>query len=179
MRPSEVSAGVIFESAGSQWSRSWWRWIAYALTPFGWAMQATPEFIRKRTGHFVKEALTRISSPPTSRPFAGLSMRPASRTELHATEGDLEGWQDVLGNAIQLAGNRHIAYLKGRPSVRRRFNDAVLEPVYIRDRKIGRLEFSEVFAPLFARPSSNKALKVDPRGFEPLTFWLPARRSTS
>jgi hypothetical protein len=23
------------------------------------------------------------------------------------------------------------------------------------------------------------ALVVDPRGFEPLTFWLPARRSTS
>jgi hypothetical protein len=32
---------------------------------------------------------------------------------------------------------------------------------------------------VFSRPSSNKALKVDPRGFEPLTFWLPARRSTS
>jgi hypothetical protein len=58
--------------------------------------------------------------------------------------------------------------------VRRRFNDAVLEAVYIRDGKIGRAEFSEVFAP-FSRPSSNKALKVDPRGFEPLTFWLPAR----
>src|SRR6185369_5241159 len=63
--------------------------------------------------------------------------------------------------------------------VRRRFNGAVLEAVYIKDRRIGRAEFSEVFAPLFSRPSSNKALKVDPRGFEPLTFWLPARRSTS
>jgi hypothetical protein len=29
--------------------------------------------------------------------------------------------------------------------VRRRFNVAVLEAVYIRDRKIGRTEFSEVF----------------------------------
>jgi len=55
------------------------------------------------------------------------------------------------------------AYLKARPSVRRRFNDAVLQAVYIRDRRIGRTEFSEVFAPLFSRPSSNKALKVDPR----------------
>ena len=96
-----------------------------------------------------------------------------------STEGDLEGWQDALRNAIRLAGNCHAAYLKTRPSVRRRFNVAVLEAVYIRDRKIGRTEFSEVFAPLFSRPSSNRGLKVDPRGFEPLTFWLPARRSTS
>ena len=49
MTPSQVSAGVIFESAGSQWSRSWWRWIAHALTPFGWVMHATPQFIRKQT----------------------------------------------------------------------------------------------------------------------------------
>jgi hypothetical protein len=57
MTPSEVSAGVTFESAGSQWSRSWWRWIAYALTPFGWAMFPTPQFIRKQTGHHEEEDL--------------------------------------------------------------------------------------------------------------------------
>jgi hypothetical protein len=45
----------------------------------------------------------------------------------------------------------------------------VLEAVYIKDRKIGRAEFAEVFAPLFSRPSSNKTLKVEVRGFEPLT----------
>jgi site-specific DNA recombinase len=108
----------------------------------------------------------------------GVADRAAQRA-LEATEGDLAGWQDVLRTAIQLAGKCHAAYLKARPSVRRRFNDAVLEAVYIKDRQISRTEFSEVFAPLFSRPSSNKALKVDPRGFEPLTFWLPARRSTS
>ena len=102
-----------------------------------------------------------------------------SGNELEATDGDLEGWQDVLRTAIQLAGNCHAAYLKARPSVRRRFNAALLEAVFVKDRAIVRAEFSEVFAPLFSRPSSNKTLKVDPRGFEPLTFWLPARRSTS
>jgi hypothetical protein len=86
------------------------------------------------------------------------------RRELDATDGDLEGWQDVLRTAIQLGGNCHAAYLKARPPVRRRFNDAVLEVVYIRNRKIGQAEFSEVFAPLFSRPSSNKALKVDLAG---------------
>jgi site-specific DNA recombinase len=93
----------------------------------------------------------------------------AAKAELQAAEGDLEGWQDVLQTAIRLAGNCHTAYLKARPSVRRRFNDAVLEAVYIKDRRIRRAEFSEVFAPLFSRPSSNKTLKVEVRGIEPLS----------
>jgi len=87
-----------------------------------------------------------------------------SGSELEATEGDLEGWQDVLRTAIQLAGNCHAAYLKARPSVRRRFNAALLEAVFVKDRAIVRAEFSEVFAPLFSRPSSNRTLKVDLRG---------------
>ncbi len=80
-------------------------------------------------------------------------------------EGEVgSAWQDVLRTAIRLAGNCHTAYLKARPSVRRRLNDAVLEAVYIKDRKMGRAEFSEVFGPLFSRPSSNKAMKVDLAG---------------
>ena len=102
------------------------------------------------------------------------SAEQAGKVELETTEGDLDGWQEVLQTAIRLAGNCHAAYLKARPPVRRRFNDAVLEAVYIKDRKIDRANFSEVFAPLFSRPSSNKTLKVDPWGFEPLTFLLPA-----
>jgi hypothetical protein len=39
--------------------------------------------------------------------------------------------------------------------------------VYIKDRRIGRTQFSEVFAPIFSRPSSNKALKVEVRGIHP------------
>ncbi len=95
----------------------------------------------------------------------------AARGELEATEGDLEGWQDVLRTAIRLAGNCHAAYMKARASVRRRFNDAVLEAVYLKDRKIARAEFSEVFAPLFSRPSSNKGLKVEVGGIEPSKEW--------
>jgi hypothetical protein len=92
-----------------------------------------------------------------------------AKAELQTTEGDLDGWQDILRTAIRLAGYCHAACLKARPPVRRRFNDAVLEAVYIKDRRIGRAEFSEVFAPLISRPSSNKWLKVEVRGFEPLT----------
>jgi site-specific DNA recombinase len=91
----------------------------------------------------------------------------AARSELDVTEADLSGWQDVLSMAIRLAGNCHAAYLKARPSVRRRFNEAVLEAVFVKDRKIAQAEFSEVFAPLFSRPSSNKPLKVEVAGIEP------------
>jgi hypothetical protein len=51
--------------------------------------------------------------------------------------------------------NASAAYLKAPPSVRRRFSQAVLEAVYVKDRKVARAEFSEVFAPLFSRPGSK------------------------
>jgi hypothetical protein len=57
--------------------------------------------------------------------------------------------------------------------VPRRFNDTALETVHIKGRKIDRTEVSDLFARISSRPSSNKARKVDPRGFEPLTSWLP------
>jgi site-specific DNA recombinase len=76
----------------------------------------------------------------------------AAKAELDNAEGDLESWQEVLRTAIRLAAHCHTAYMKARPSVRRRFNDAVLKAVYIKDRRIGRAEFSEVFAPLFFSP---------------------------
>lgn len=91
----------------------------------------------------------------------------AAKAELNVAEGDLEGREDVLHRAIRLAGNCHAAYLEARPSVRRRFNGAVLEAVYIKDRQIGRAEFSEVFAPLFSRPSSNRRPNVEVGGVEP------------
>ena len=94
----------------------------------------------------------------------------AAKAELDVAEGDLEGWQAVLRTAIRLAGNCHAAYMKAGPSVRRRFNDAVLEADYVKDRRIARAEIVEVFAPLFSRPSSNKKLKVEVRGFEPLSL---------
>ncbi len=79
----------------------------------------------------------------------------AAKAELEHTEADLEGWQEVLGLAIKLAGNCHAAYLKANPKVRRRFNDAVLESVYIEDGRVARADFTEVFEALFSRPSSR------------------------
>jgi hypothetical protein len=81
MRPSQVSAGVIFESAGSQWSRSWWRWIAYALTPFGWVHHPTPQFFRKQTRQHAEEDL-----------LASLSLAPSCGTSPQENFRVAEDW---------------------------------------------------------------------------------------
>ena len=86
--------------------------------------------------------------------------------ELAATEADLKGWQEVLKLAIRLAGNCHAAYLKATPKVRRRFNEAVIKAIYIKERKIARVEYTEVFEVLFLRQSLNKAMKVGAERFE-------------
>jgi hypothetical protein len=44
MPPEEVSGGIAFEPEGDFEARSWWRWIVYALTPFGWVFHPTPHF---------------------------------------------------------------------------------------------------------------------------------------
>src|SRR5918996_5214273 len=81
----------------------------------------------------------------------------------------------VLSVAIKLASNCHAAYLKANPKVRRRFNDAVLQSVYIEDGKVARAQFTEVFEALFSRPGSNKALSVERIGLEPTTPCLQSR----
>ncbi|CAN5558405.1 hypothetical protein BH24ACT26_BH24ACT26_00070 [soil metagenome] len=100
----------------------------------------------------LKEEQDRISSQEES-----------ARAELAATEADLGKWQEVLTLAIRLAGSCHAAYLKARPKVRARFNQAVLQAVYIRERQVQRAEFTEVIEALFSRPSSNKEGNGGPR----------------
>lgn len=72
-----------------------------------------------------------------------------AKAELATTEADLEGWAEVLKLAIRLAARCHSAYLTAPPKVRRGFNEAVLKSVYIKDRKIERVEYTEVFEALF------------------------------
>jgi hypothetical protein len=74
------------------------------------------------------------------------------------------GWQEALTLAIRLAGSCHAAYLKARPKVRTRFNQAVLEAVYVKDRQLQRVEITEVFEALFSPTSgpSSWVVRVHP-----------------
>src|SRR5437868_6993255 len=64
MTPHEASGGIEFELAGDFEGRSWWRWIACALTPFGWVSFPTPQFrdtrriARRRTARLQDLTLT-------------------------------------------------------------------------------------------------------------------------
>lgn len=93
----------------------------------------------------------------------------AVKTELARTEQDLSEWQEVIGMAINLAGNCHQAYLKANPKVRRSFNEAVL----VKDGKVTRAAFNDRLKALFLRPSSNKGLTVVGEGFEPPKLTQP------
>jgi hypothetical protein len=55
------------------------------------------------------------------------------------------------------------------------WNRALFQAISFRDGAIDGFTYEEPFASLF---SSHEGSKVDPRGFEPLTYWLPANRST-
>ncbi|MGH3115913.1 MAG: recombinase family protein [Gaiellales bacterium] len=90
-----------------------------------------------------------------------------AKRQLSAAEADLEGWQQILGLAIKLAGSCHDAYLKAGPKVRRRFNEAVVKAVYIKDGQ-ARPQFTDLFEALFSGQSLNKAVMVPPTGFEPV-----------
>lgn len=69
----------------------------------------------------------------------------SARVELFVAEADLGKWQEALTLAIRLTGSCRATYLKARPKVRVRFNQAYLQAMHIKDRQIQRAEFTEVF----------------------------------
>jgi hypothetical protein len=60
--------------------------------------------------------------------------------------------------------------------VRKMWNRAFFVSIRVKDGTIADFAYEEPFASLLG---SHKGSMVDPRGFEPLTSWLPAMRSTS
>ena len=82
-----------------------------------------------------------------------------------------EGVQKVLGMAITMADRCPTAYIKAQPETRRLFNQAFFEGIHVKDHKIQKAQYTELFADLFS-PSSHKATLVGDSGFEPLTACL-------
>jgi hypothetical protein len=82
----------------------------------------------------------------------------------------------IIDFALDLAKDCAASYRKTQPDVRKMWNRAFFNTMRIRDGTIADFTHEEPFASLLG---SHKGSMVDPRGFEPLTFWLPARRSTS
>ena len=70
MVPGQVAGGIEFEPAGDFQHRSWWRWIANALTPFGWVAHPTPHFHMTGEEHHLSAVTLVPSCVPSVEGFA-------------------------------------------------------------------------------------------------------------
>jgi site-specific DNA recombinase len=94
-----------------------------------------------------------------------------------ASDGEkLKQAKEIIDLALNLAKNCAASYRKGMPEVRKMWNQAFFRTIRVREGRIAYFTYEEPFASLLG---SHKGSMVDPRGFEPLTSWLPAMCSTS
>lgn len=95
--------------------------------------------------------------------------------------------EKIMKLAMKMASCCYLAYTKARPKTRRMFNQTMFKKIFVKDRKIERVEYTEVFDHLFSTvarcnnctekqflfsPSSDKLQVVGPVGFEPTTNGL-------
>jgi site-specific DNA recombinase len=94
-----------------------------------------------------------------------------------ATDGEkLRQATKIIDLALDLAKNCAASYRKARPEARKMWNHAFFHTIRVQDGRIEGFTYQEPFASILG---SHKGSMVDPRGFEPLTSWLPAMCSTS
>jgi hypothetical protein len=84
--------------------------------------------------------------------------------------------KQIIDLALDLAEDCAASYRKARPEVRKMWNRPFFRTIRVRECAIAGSGYEEPFASLLG---SHEGSMVDPRGLEPLTSWLPAKRSTS
>jgi hypothetical protein len=107
---------------------------------------------------------------------SGATDREARRASPHRRGEKLTQAKQIIDLAVDLAKDCATSYGKAGPEVRKMWNRAFFRTINVRDGAIADFTYEEPFASLLG---SHKGSMVDPRGFEPLTSWLPAKRSTS
>ncbi len=75
--------------------------------------------------------------------------------------------KETITLALEMASKCHKAFLKAKPDVRRKFNQAFFKKILIKDKKISELHYTNLFG-LLLNPGSSKNDLVAPRGIEPL-----------
>ncbi len=109
---------------------------------------------------------------------------------LAAAEAEFVAIEDLLARAFTIAADCRAAYREAGPTVRRLFNQAFFERLYVDPHKITGADLAEPFAQLlehdlmsrihrelktqnpdtYTRQGSNKVLLARPEGLEPPTF---------
>lgn len=91
--------------------------------------------------------------------------------KIRSLSNNAEQATKVIDMAIKMASKCGYAYKKARPKTRKLFNQAFFKGIYIKDKAIYKVEYTELFGALFSK-SSNKTELVGPAGFEPATRGL-------
>ena len=81
-----------------------------------------------------------------------------------------------MEKAINIAQNCALAYKKAKPETRQVFNQAFFKKVFVKDKKIEGVKYTDLFGALLSKSSSKKELVGVP-GFEPGTSSLSEMRS--
>ncbi len=96
----------------------------------------------------------------------------ACEKELNATGTRFDLMEQIIEKAINLASNCAVAYEKASPQVRRMFNQAFFEKVFVNEKKVSGFEYTEPFDLLINGNGSDKEIMVGVTGFEPVTSCL-------
>ncbi len=102
----------------------------------------------------------------------------AAEERLAAVDAHLAEWQDILEAAARFAANCGKAYARASSKTRRRFNQAVISRIEVRDGKIANVEYQAPFDLLFSASEFEYADLVETMGFEPTTPCLQSRCSS-
>ena len=101
----------------------------------------------------------------------------AAQKELAVDGQKLSKAKELVDVSLKLAATCEPSYRRAKPTMRRRYNQAFFEAIFVQGRRVAKTAYRAPFDALLA--GSSKTLQVEPTGFEPVTFWLPARRSPS
>ena len=64
----------------------------------------------------------------------------------------------VLGKAIKIAKGYGVGYMQAKPKTKRFFNQAFFEKLCVKDRKIYKVEYTDLFGALFKKSSNTDDL---------------------
>nr|NIM47524.1 recombinase family protein [Candidatus Aenigmarchaeota archaeon] len=98
--------------------------------------------------------------------------------KINITQENLKEFEKVLKLAIKLASNCYLAYQKASPQTKRLFNQAFFKKIYVKEKRIIKVDCTDFFDPIFNK-SSNKDTLVGLVRLELTTTGPPARCATN
>jgi site-specific DNA recombinase len=92
------------------------------------------------------------------------------RTEVDRSK--LVSAKQLADTAMTFLANCHAAYIAAKGGIRRNWNRALFNAIYVAHGQVARLEYADPFPGLLAWAGSNNEHLVSPPGFEPGTKGL-------